>query len=187
MDLCIGKLEGRFVNCNVPAVNYYSSSCSVFFSCSSATDYIFSTLAQEIKMDGADTEVCRIICKLGHIHPVFFFLLCLFCLFIFSFVQGLWCVSGWSQRHTQEHEGGSLIEVAAAKIKFTLHVSLFLSVLVQDMDDMDADLFASKKKPSSAPAQTKPLVSEGPKKDSAVLESNAKPEGAGNSVQSVLA
>lgn len=72
MDLCIGKLEGRFVNCNVPAVNYYSSSCSVFFSCSSATDYIFSTLAQEIKMDGADTEVCRIICKLGHIHPVFF-------------------------------------------------------------------------------------------------------------------
>lgn len=52
------------------------------------------------------------------------------------------------------------------------------------MDDMDADLFASKKKPSSAPA---PLVSEGPKKDSAVLESNAKPEGAGNSVQSVLA
>lgn len=55
------------------------------------------------------------------------------------------------------------------------------------MDDMDADLFASKKKPSSAPAQTKPLVSKGPKKDSAVLESNAKPEGAGNSVQSVLA
>ncbi|XP_025762644.1 fas-binding factor 1 homolog isoform X1 [Oreochromis niloticus] len=49
---------------------------------------------------------------------------------------------------------------------------------MKDMDDMDADLFASKKKPSSAPAQTKPLVSEGPKKDSAVLESNAKPEGA---------
>lgn len=71
MDLCIGKLEGRFVNCKVPAVNYYSSSCSVFVSCSSATDYIFSTLAQEIKMDGADTEVCRIICKRGHIHTVF--------------------------------------------------------------------------------------------------------------------
>ncbi|XP_063327602.1 fas-binding factor 1-like isoform X4 [Pelmatolapia mariae] len=45
---------------------------------------------------------------------------------------------------------------------------------MKDMDDMDADLFASKKKPSSAPAQTKPLVSEGPKEDSAVLESNAE-------------
>ncbi|XP_034395656.1 fas-binding factor 1 homolog isoform X2 [Cyclopterus lumpus] len=39
---------------------------------------------------------------------------------------------------------------------------------MKDMDDMDADLFASKKKPSSAPAQTK--------KDS---ESKVKPEGAG--------
>lgn len=124
MDLCIGKLEGRFVNCNVPAVNYYSSSCSVFFSCSSATDYIFSTLAQEIKMDGADTEVCRIICKLGHIHPgFFFFLLYLFCLFIFSFVQGLGCVSGWSQRHTQEHEGGSLIKGCGGRDK--IHTARF--------------------------------------------------------------
>lgn len=49
--------------------------------------------------------------------------------------------------------------------------TVFLCILVQDMDDMDADLFAPKKKPSSAPAQTKPL------------ESNVKPEGAGNSAQ----
>ncbi|XP_037648663.1 fas-binding factor 1-like isoform X1 [Sebastes umbrosus] len=41
---------------------------------------------------------------------------------------------------------------------------------MKDMDDMDADLFASKKKPSSAPAQTK--------KDSSTLESKVKPEGA---------
>lgn len=59
---------------------------------------------------------------------------------------------------------------------------VFLSVFVQDMDDMDADLFASKKKPSSAPAQTKPFGNEGPKKDSSTLEGNVKPEGAGNSV-----
>ena len=52
---------------------------------------------------------------------------------------------------------------------------------------MEADLFASKKKPSSAPAQTKPSVNEGSKKDSAALESNVKPEGAGKSVQSVFA
>uniref|UniRef100_A0A3B4UTJ8 Fas binding factor 1 n=1 Tax=Seriola dumerili TaxID=41447 RepID=A0A3B4UTJ8_SERDU len=49
---------------------------------------------------------------------------------------------------------------------------------MKDMDDMDADLFASKKKPSSAPAQTKPFGNEGPKKDSTVLENNGKPEGA---------
>ncbi|XP_044187427.1 fas-binding factor 1 homolog isoform X5 [Thunnus albacares] len=49
---------------------------------------------------------------------------------------------------------------------------------MKDMDDMEADLFASKKKPSSAPAQTKPPVNEGSKKDSAALESNVKPEGA---------
>ncbi|XP_042248402.1 fas-binding factor 1 homolog isoform X3 [Thunnus maccoyii] len=49
---------------------------------------------------------------------------------------------------------------------------------MKDMDDMEADLFASKKKPSSAPAQTKPSVNEGSKKDSAALESNVKPEGA---------
>lgn len=49
----------------------------------------------------------------------------------------------------------------------TAHI-VFLSILVQDMDDMDADLFAPKKKPSSAPAQTK-------------KESNVKPERAGNS------
>ncbi|KAG7243737.1 hypothetical protein INR49_011294 [Caranx melampygus] len=44
---------------------------------------------------------------------------------------------------------------------------------MKDMDDMDADLFASKKKPSSAPAQTKAFGNEGPKK-----ENNGKPEGA---------
>ncbi|XP_039862001.1 fas-binding factor 1 homolog isoform X2 [Simochromis diagramma] len=78
---------------------------------------MYSTLAQEIKMDGADTEDS---------------------------------------------------DVSAADPSDILKS-------MKDMDDMDADLFASKKKPSSAPA---PLVSEGPKKDSAVLESNAKPEGA---------
>ncbi|KAM7386603.1 hypothetical protein PAMA_009286 [Pampus argenteus] len=50
---------------------------------------------------------------------------------------------------------------------------------MKDIDDMDADLFASKKKPSSAPAQTKPFGNNGPKKDSVALESNVKPEGAG--------
>ncbi|XP_054861282.1 fas-binding factor 1 homolog isoform X2 [Amphiprion ocellaris] len=49
---------------------------------------------------------------------------------------------------------------------------------MKDMDDMDADLFTSKKKPRSAPAQTKQSGNEEPKKDLAVLESNAKPEGA---------
>ncbi|XP_008303883.1 fas-binding factor 1 homolog [Stegastes partitus] len=49
---------------------------------------------------------------------------------------------------------------------------------MKDMDDMDADLFSSKKNPRSAPAQTKQSGNEGPKKDSAVLESNVKPEGA---------
>lgn len=69
--------------------------------------------------------------------------------------------------------------------RFTDRDSCF-SILIQDIDDMDADLFAPKKKPSSAPAQTKPSGNEGPKKDSAALESNVKPEGAGNSVQSAL-
>ncbi|XP_069005823.1 fas-binding factor 1 homolog isoform X1 [Embiotoca jacksoni] len=54
--------------------------------------------------------------------------------------------------------------------------------MLKTMPDMDddavADLLASKRKPSSAPAQTKPPGNDGPKKDSAVLESNAKPEGA---------
>ncbi|KAA8584917.1 hypothetical protein FQN60_003611, partial [Etheostoma spectabile] len=47
----------------------------------------------------------------------------------------------------------------------------------EDMDDMDADLFASKKKPSSAPAQTKPFGSQGPKKDSSTLENEPGTEG----------
>ena len=46
---------------------------------------------------------------------------------------------------------------------------------------MDADLFASKKKPSSAPAQTKPFGNEGQKKDSTALANSVQPEGAGNS------
>ncbi|XP_029292696.1 fas-binding factor 1 isoform X7 [Cottoperca gobio] len=49
---------------------------------------------------------------------------------------------------------------------------------MKDMDDMDADLFASKKKPSSAPAQTKSFGNERPKKDSSTLESKVKPQGA---------
>ncbi|XP_035471929.2 fas-binding factor 1 homolog isoform X3 [Scophthalmus maximus] len=48
---------------------------------------------------------------------------------------------------------------------------------MKDMDDMDADLFALKKKPSSVPAQTKPLGIEAPKKDSTALKHNAKPGG----------
>lgn len=52
-----------------------------------------------------------------------------------------------------------------------------LSVSAQDMDDMDADLFGSKKKPS---AQTKPLGNEGSKKGSPTVKSEVKPEGAGN-------
>lgn len=56
-----------------------------------------------------------------------------------------------------------------------------ISILKQDMDDMDADLFAPKKKPSSAPAQTKALGNEGPKKDSPTLDSDVKPGGPGQS------
>ncbi|XP_049925615.1 fas-binding factor 1-like isoform X2 [Epinephelus moara] len=80
----------------------------------SATDNIFSMLAQEVKRDGGDTEDS---------------------------------------------------DVSAADPNDILKN-------LKDMDDMDADLFASKKKPSSAPAQTEP------KKDSATLESKVKPEGA---------
>ncbi|XP_041860390.1 fas-binding factor 1 homolog [Melanotaenia boesemani] len=47
---------------------------------------------------------------------------------------------------------------------------------MEDIDDMEASLFASKKKPSTTPAQTKSF-NEGTKKDSAVLENNANPEG----------
>ncbi|XP_061567141.1 fas-binding factor 1 homolog isoform X2 [Cololabis saira] len=49
---------------------------------------------------------------------------------------------------------------------------------MKNMDDMEADLFTSEKKPSSAPAQTKPLGNQGPKKDPTVFEKNANPEGA---------
>ncbi|XP_026181582.1 fas-binding factor 1 homolog isoform X5 [Mastacembelus armatus] len=48
---------------------------------------------------------------------------------------------------------------------------------MKDIDDMDADLFASKKKPTSASAQTKPHVNDQPKKDFNALENNVKPEG----------
>lgn len=47
------------------------------------------------------------------------------------------------------------------------------------MDDMDADLFGSKKKPSP---QTKLLANEGSKKGSLTVKSEATPEGAGNLV-----
>ncbi|XP_035852611.1 fas-binding factor 1 homolog isoform X13 [Sander lucioperca] len=86
----------------------------------SATDNIFSMLAEEVKRDGGDTEDS---------------------------------------------------DVSAADPSDILKN-------MKDMDDMDADLFASKKKPSSAPAQTKLFGNEGPKKDSSTLESKVKPEGA---------
>ncbi|XP_029997100.1 fas-binding factor 1 homolog [Sphaeramia orbicularis] len=85
---------------------------------SSATDNIFSMLAEEVKKDNGDTEDS---------------------------------------------------DVSAADPNDILKT-------MKDMDDMDADLFSSKKKPSSAPAQTKRFDNEGPKKDSAALESNEKPE-----------
>ncbi|XP_040919160.1 fas-binding factor 1 homolog isoform X2 [Toxotes jaculatrix] len=87
---------------------------------SSATDNIFSTLAEEVRKDGVDSEES---------------------------------------------------DVSAADPSDILKN-------MKDMDDMDADLFASKKKPNSAPAQTKPFGNEGPKKDSTALENNVKPEGA---------
>ncbi|KAM4531077.1 fas-binding factor 1 homolog isoform 2-T2 [Odontesthes bonariensis] len=49
---------------------------------------------------------------------------------------------------------------------------------MENIDDMEADLFAPKKKPSTAPAQTKSLSNEGPKKDSTASESKTNPEGA---------
>ncbi|KAK5914292.1 hypothetical protein CgunFtcFv8_008746 [Champsocephalus gunnari] len=86
----------------------------------SATDNIFSMLAEEVKRDGGDTEDS---------------------------------------------------DVSAADPNDILKN-------MKDMDDMDADLFAPKKKPSSAPAQLKPFGNEGPKKDSSTTASKAKPEGA---------
>ncbi|XP_039978340.1 fas-binding factor 1 homolog isoform X2 [Xiphias gladius] len=87
---------------------------------SSATDNIFSMLAEEVKKDGGDSEDS---------------------------------------------------DVSAADPNDILKT-------VKDMDDLDADLFASKKKPSSAPAQTKPFGNEGPKKDSTALDKSVKLEGA---------
>lgn len=52
---------------------------------------------------------------------------------------------------------------------------------------MEAELFASKRKPSLASAQTKLFGNEGSKKDSPTVENDVKPEGTGNSVHSVLA
>ncbi|XP_033945465.1 fas-binding factor 1 homolog isoform X4 [Pseudochaenichthys georgianus] len=86
----------------------------------SATDNIFSMLAEEVKRDGGDTEDS---------------------------------------------------DVSAADPNDILKN-------MKDMDDMDADLFAPKKKPSSAPAQLKPFGNERPKKDSSTIESKAKPGGA---------
>ncbi|XP_035036826.2 fas-binding factor 1 homolog isoform X2 [Hippoglossus stenolepis] len=47
----------------------------------------------------------------------------------------------------------------------------------EDLDDMDAELFASIKKPSSAPPQTKLFGNKVPKKDSTALEHNGNSEG----------
>lgn len=44
-------------------------------------------------------------------------------------------------------------------------LSLMVNSNFQDIDDMDADLFGSKKKPSSAPAQTKSYTSAVSKSD----------------------
>ncbi|XP_056143634.1 fas-binding factor 1 homolog [Lampris incognitus] len=46
---------------------------------------------------------------------------------------------------------------------------------MKDMDDLDAALFGSKRKPSSAPPQTKPFDSSGAKKDPPKSETNVKP------------
>ncbi|XP_073351461.1 fas-binding factor 1 homolog isoform X2 [Pagrus major] len=87
---------------------------------SSATDNIFSMLAEEVKKDGGDAEDS---------------------------------------------------DVSAADPNDILKN-------MKDIDDMDADLFAPKKKPSSAPAQTNLFGNEGPKKHSSTLESDGKLEGA---------
>ncbi|XP_047428802.1 fas-binding factor 1-like isoform X2 [Mugil cephalus] len=87
---------------------------------SSATDNIFSLLAEELKRDGVDSENS---------------------------------------------------DVSAADPSDILKD-------MKDLDDMEVELFSLKKKTlGSAPAQTKPSPSEGPKKDSTVLESSVKPEG----------
>uniref|UniRef100_A0A665VAA2 Fas-binding factor 1 C-terminal domain-containing protein n=2 Tax=Echeneis naucrates TaxID=173247 RepID=A0A665VAA2_ECHNA len=49
---------------------------------------------------------------------------------------------------------------------------------MKDMDDLDADLFASKTKSTSAPAQTKHFDNEKPKKNFATLQTNGQPGGA---------
>ncbi|CAG5897593.1 unnamed protein product [Menidia menidia] len=49
---------------------------------------------------------------------------------------------------------------------------------MENIDDMEDDLFASKKKPGAASAQAKSLHNGGPKKDSTLLKSNANPGGA---------
>uniref|UniRef100_A0A3Q4BCC9 Fas-binding factor 1 C-terminal domain-containing protein n=1 Tax=Mola mola TaxID=94237 RepID=A0A3Q4BCC9_MOLML len=129
----------------------------LLFSSSSATDNIFSMLADEVKRDGGDTEVCRQRCETGHIHNMYDnFIVSLFMFSFFPLYQDS--------------------DVSAADPNDILKT-------MKDMGDMDADLFALKKKTS---AQTKPFRNEGPKKDFPTLVSNVKPEGAGNSVQSVL-
>ncbi|XP_060882968.1 fas-binding factor 1 homolog [Labrus mixtus] len=51
---------------------------------------------------------------------------------------------------------------------------------MKDMDDMDAELFGSKKNQSSAPAQTMSSDNKGTKKDSATTETYLKPEESGD-------
>lgn len=53
--------------------------------------------------------------------------------------------------------------------------------------ESDAGLFGSKKKPSSAPAQTEVFGKKEPRKDSTTLESNVKAERRGNFPQCVPA
>ncbi|XP_034567093.1 fas-binding factor 1 homolog isoform X2 [Notolabrus celidotus] len=47
---------------------------------------------------------------------------------------------------------------------------------MKDLDDMDAEIFAPKKKPSSAPARTTPHDNKGMKTDSPASKTNVKPE-----------
>ena len=54
---------------------------------------------------------------------------------------------------------------------------VLLFVFVQDLDEMDADLFGPKKNPTSAPAKTKSLGNGGPKVDLPKLDGKFNPRG----------
>lgn len=64
------------------------------------------------------------------------------------------------------------IKVVDCRLWHSVDRALFTDsfLLSQDMDDMDADLFPLKKKPGSAPPQTKLSGNEASNKDSTVLD-----------------